>query len=71
MDKHIKAKAVMNIICLIVSIFALYTFIFVAEISIGWRIALIATVIFWIISGISNLIEYFWKKLQIILSIQN
>lgn len=37
MDKHIKIKAMTTIICLILSIFALYTFVFVAEVSKGWR----------------------------------
>lgn len=62
MDKRTKIKAFTTIICLAVSIFALYTFIFVAEVSKGWRIALIIIAIFWIISGISNLIEYLGKK---------
>lgn len=62
MDKRMKAKAITTIICLLLSIFALYTFIFVAEVSNGWRIALIIIAIFWIISGISNLIEYFGKR---------
>lgn len=62
MDKCIKIKAITIIICLIISLFALYTFIFVTEVSSGWRIALIITAIFWIISGLSNLIEYFGKK---------
>ncbi len=62
MDKRIKAKITTTIICLIISVFALYTFIFVAEVSKGWRIALIIIAIFWIVSGISNLSEYLGKK---------
>ncbi len=62
MDKHTKVKVVTTIICVIISIFALYTFLFVAEVSKGWRIALIITAIFWIVSGISNLVEYLGKK---------
>ncbi len=62
MDKHTKVKIITTIICLSISIFALYTFIFVAEVSMGWRIALIIIAIFWIVSGISNLIEYLGKK---------
>lgn len=62
MDKHTKVKIITTIICLIISIFALYTFIFVAEVSKGWRIALIIIAIFWIVSGVSNLIEYLGKK---------
>ena len=41
MDKHIKIKAMTTIICLILSIFALYTFVFVAEVSKGWRMILV------------------------------
>lgn len=37
-------------------------FIFIAEVSNGWRIVLIIIAIFWIISGISNLVEYFGKQ---------
>lgn len=62
MDRQTKTKAITTVICLLLSIFALYTFIFVAEVSIGWRIALIVIAIIWIISGISNLIECFGKR---------
>lgn len=62
MDKHIKIKVMTIIICLILSIFALYTFVFVAEVSKGWRMILVIIAIFWIISGISNLVEYFGKR---------
>lgn len=62
MDKRTKRKVITTIICLLFSIFALYNFIFVVEVSKGWRIALVVIAIFWIISGISNLIEYFGKQ---------
>lgn len=62
MNRRTKTKAITTIILLIISVFALYTFIFVADLSMGWRITLIVISIFWIISGISNLIEYFGKK---------
>lgn len=62
MDKHIKIKVMTTIICLILSIFALYTFVFVVEVSKGWRMTLVIIAIFWIISGISNLVEYFGKR---------
>lgn len=62
MDKRTKIKVITTIICLLLSIFALYTFIFVAEVSKGWRIVLIIITIFWIISCISNLVEYFGKR---------
>lgn len=61
MDRRTKTKAITTIICLLLSIFALYTFIFVAEVSIGWRIAFVVIAISWIISAISNLIECFGK----------
>ena len=62
MDKRKKIKVIITIICLLLSIFALYTFIFIEEVSKGWRIVLIIIAIFWIISGISNLLEYFGKQ---------
>lgn len=62
MDKRTKTKAITTIVCLAISIFALYMFIFVIDVSIGWRIALIVIAIFWILSGILNLIEYFGSK---------
>lgn len=62
MDKRKKIKVITTIICLLLSIFALYTFIFIAEVSKEWRIVLIIIAIFWIISGISNLLEYFGKQ---------
>lgn len=62
MDKRTKVKAITTIICLILSVFALYTFIFAADVSKGWRIVLIIIAISWIISGISNLVEYFGKR---------
>ena len=62
MGKRTKVKAITTLICLILSVFALYTFIFVADVSNGWRIVLIIIAISWIISGISNLVEYFGKR---------
>lgn len=62
MNKHTKIKMIMTVICLIISLFALYTFAFIAEISKWWRIVLIVIAIFWILSGISNLIGYIRKK---------
>ena len=52
MDKRTKVKAITTIICLILSVFALYTFIFVADVSNGWRIVLI----------IINILDNFWNK---------
>ena len=62
MDKRTKVKLITTIICLIVSAFALYAFLFIADISRGWRIVLIIIAIFWILSGLSNLVEYCGKK---------
>lgn len=58
MNKHTKIKMITTVICLIISLFALYTFAFIAEISKGERTVLIVIAIFWILSGISNLIGY-------------
>ncbi len=62
MDRRTKVRIATTIICLVMSVFALYTFIFVAEVTKGWRIVLIIIAIFWIISGISNLIGYSGKR---------
>lgn len=62
MDKKTWAKVITTIICMIVSLFVLYTFIFIADISKGWRAVLIIVAIAWIISGISNLVEYLGRK---------
>lgn len=62
MDRRIKIKVMTTIICLILSVFALYTFVFVADVSNGWRITLIIIAIFWIITSISRLIEFFGKQ---------
>lgn len=62
MDKRTKVKLITTVICLLFSVFALYTFIFVADVSKGWRIALIIIAIFWILSGLSNLMEYYGNK---------
>lgn len=40
-----------------VSLFALYTFIFVFDNGIGWKIALIIIGLGWLISAVSGLIE--------------
>ena len=62
MDKRTKIKAITTIICLLFSVFALYTFIFVLDISKSWKVDLIIVALSWIISGISNLTEYFGKR---------
>ena len=61
MDKRTKTKVITTVVCLIVSIVALYIFGFVLDISMGWRIFLILLAISWIVSGIINLYTYFKK----------
>lgn len=48
-------------IAILVSLFALYTFIFVFDNGIGWKIALIIIGLGWLISAISGFIENFKK----------
>lgn len=48
-------------IAILVSLFALYTFIFVFDNGIGWKIAFIIIGLGWLISAISGFIENFKK----------
>ena len=59
MDKEKKRKChlVLYGIAIPVSLFALYTFIFVFDNGIGWKIALIIIGLGWLISAISGVIE--------------
>ena len=59
MDKEKKRKLHLMLygIAIPVSLFALYTFIFVFDNGIGWKIALIIIGLGWLISAISGLIE--------------
>ena len=59
MDKEKKRKLhlVLYGIAIPVSLFALYTFIFVFDNGIGWKIALIIIGLGWLISAISGVIE--------------
>lgn len=50
-------KIVLNIIELLLSLFALYTFIFVAKLEIFWKSGLVVVSLFWIITAISNIIK--------------
>lgn len=61
MDRRTNAKAITTVVCLIVSVIALYTFWFVLDVSMGWRIFLILLAASWITSGIINLYTYFKK----------
>lgn len=62
MSKHTKVKRMTTIVCLAVILFALYAFLFVAGISKGWKLALAFITIFWIVSGIADLVECSGKK---------
>lgn len=61
MDRRIKTKVITTVICLVLSLFALYTFSYLLDISNGWRIFLILLAISWITTGIINLRSYFKK----------
>ncbi len=41
------------------SLFALYTFIFVFDNGIGWKVALIVIGIGWLLSAVSGLLKFF------------
>ena len=60
MVKHKKVKLITTIVCMALSLMALYAFCFVVDVKLGWRIVLIIISLSWIGSGILNLIEY-WK----------
>lgn len=62
MDERTKVKAITTIICLLFSVFALYTFIFVIDVSKSWKVVLILIAFSWIISGINTLAECFGKR---------
>ena len=55
--KHRKVLLVLYWIGITISLFALYTFIFVFDNGIGWKIALIIIGLGWLISAISGFIE--------------
>ena len=61
MDKKRKIHLVLYGIAILVSLFALYTFIFVFDNGIEWKIALIIIGLGWLISAISGFIENFKK----------
>ena len=56
--KHKKAKLITTIICMALSLIALYAFCFVIEVALAWRVVLIIVALGWIVSGVSNLNEY-------------
>ncbi len=61
MNKKRKIHLVLYGIAILVSLFALYTFIFVFDNGIGWKIAFIIIGLGWLISAISRFIENFKK----------
>ena len=50
-------KIIINIIGLLASLFALYTFVFVAELEIIWKVILIIAAVGWIITCTINLLN--------------
>ena len=60
MDKEKKRKFHLALygIAIPVSLFALYTFMFVFDNGIGWKIALIMIGLGWLISAVSGFIEF-------------
>lgn len=61
MDKRIKTKIITTGICLALSLPALYIFLFLLDVSLGWRIFLAFLAISWIVTGIMNLHTYLKK----------
>ena len=55
-EKMIKFHLVLYGLAIPISLFALYTFIFVFDNGIGWKIALIVIGLGWLISAISGFI---------------
>ncbi len=56
-EKRRKLNLILYSIALAVSLFALYTFIFVFDNGIGWKIALIIIGIGWLLSAVSGILE--------------
>ena len=61
MDKRTKVKAATTLVCMILSLIALYGFLFVLEVSTFWRTILVLLAVSWIVSGVINLYTYFKK----------
>lgn len=59
MDKGKKRKRnlVLNGIAILISVFALHTFIFIFDNVIGWKIALVIIGLGWLISAISGFVN--------------
>ena len=52
-----RVKLITTIICMALSLIALYAFCFVIEVTSVWRVIFIIIALGWIVSGVSNLIE--------------
>ena len=61
-EKRRKLNLILYSIGLLVSILGLYTFIFVFDKGIGWKIALIIIGIGWLLSAVSGLLNNLKKK---------
>ena len=53
-----KVKLITTIICMVLSLIALYVFCFVVEVAPVWRVILIIIALGWVASGVYNLNEY-------------
>lgn len=62
MDRRTKTKRITTVVCLAISVIALYAFLFVVDVSRGWRIVLVIIAISWILTGISNLCDMSKKQ---------
>lgn len=60
-EKRRKLNLILYGISIPISLFSLYTFIFVFNNGIGWKIALIIIGLGWLISAISGFLKH-WKK---------
>lgn len=53
-----KVKLITTIICMVLSLIALYAFCFVVEVAPVWHVILIIIALGWVASGVYNLNEY-------------
>ena len=53
-----KVKLITTIICMVLSLIALYAFCFVVAVAPVWRVILIIIALGWVASGVDNLNEY-------------
>ena len=53
-----KVKLITTIICMVLSLIALYAFCFGVEVAPVWRVILIIIALGWVASGVYNLNEY-------------